>query len=454
MAHTQAPTPKIAVTPAGVWQLAWPSVLTNLLNATVGLTDVKVVGTLGPAAVAAATTGHRLFFALQAVLMGLSIGTTALVARAWGAGDREEAAHVLRSSLSLAALIALGMTLLGVSAASGFASVFGLPEDARGLATTYMRWISVFTCAFAVGMIFFAALRGAGDVRTPLWTGAITNLLNILFLYLLVYGGWGFPKVGIRGAALAGGMAFTTIALLILVLWRAGRLVIAPATPDARHRERVRALLQVGLPAAAEQLVVQSGFIAFTFIVARYFGTVPLAAYGIGVQILSVSFVVGFGFSIAASTLVGQHLGARDPEAAAESGWRAMRLAVVSMSILAALIITFAEPIARLMLDEPEVVRLTTVFIRLLGAVQPLMAIDFALSGALRGAGDTRFPLLSTFCGLICGRVLLAAIFTITHRPVEWVYAALLADYVIKASLLVLRFRSGRWRGALATAKA
>jgi putative MATE family efflux protein len=415
----------------------------------VGLTDVKVVGTLGASAVAAATTGHRLFFALQAVLMGVSVGTSALVARAWGAGDRAEAAQLLRSSLALAAGIALAMTLLGVLIAAPFASVFGLPEAARDLAATYTRWISAFTCVFAVGMVFFAALRGAGDVRTPLWTGAITNLLNMFLLFLLVYGGFGFPKVGIRGAALAGGLAFSAVALLLLVLWRSGRLSIPPAPPDAQHRKRVRALLRVGMPAAAEQLVVQGGFIAFTFIVARYFGTHALAAYGIGVQILSVSFVIGFGFSIAASTLVGQHLGARDPDAAASSGWRAMWLAIFSMSALALVIVSFAEQIARAMLDDPEVVRLTTVLIRVLGAAQPLMAIDFALGGALRGAGDTRFPLLSTFAGLICGRVLLAVIFTLAQCSIEWIYAALLADYVIKSFMLVVRFRSDRWRGAL-----
>ncbi|HET8936117.1 MAG TPA: MATE family efflux transporter [Polyangiales bacterium] len=451
MPHSQADSPKIAVSPprASVWQLAWPSVITNLLQSTVGLTDVKVVGTLGASAVAAATTGHRLFFALQAVLMGVSVGTTALVARSWGAGDRHEASQVLRSSLRLALGLAVGMSLIGVMFAAQFAGMFGLPDDARDLAATYMRWISAFTCVFAIGMMFFAALRGAGQMRTPLWTGAITNLLNILFLYLLVYGGWGFPKVGIRGAALAGGLAFSAVALLLLALWRSGRLGLPLVAADGKDRERVRALLRVGMPAAAEQMVVQGGFIAFTFIVARYFGTHALAAYGIGVQILSLSFVIGFGFSIAASTLVGQHLGARDPVAAAQSGWRAMRLAIASMSVLALLIVGCAEQIARAMLDEPEVVRLTTVFIQLLGAAQPLMAIDYALSGALRGAGDTRFPLLSTFLGLICGRVFLAAVFTVLQRPVEWIYAALLADYSIKAVLLIVRFRSERWRSAM-----
>jgi putative MATE family efflux protein len=357
---------------------------------------------------------------------------------------------MLRSSLVLSVLIALGMSALGLACADPMAGIFGLPTDARELAATYMRWISGFTSVFAVGMVMFAALRGAGDMRTPLWTGAITNLLNVLFLYLLVYGGFGFPKVGIRGAALAGGLAFSFAALVLLLLWRSGKMSIAMLPPDAAHRERVRALLRVGTPAAVEQLIVQSGFIAFTFIVARFYGTQALAAYGIGVQILSVSFVIGFGFSIAASTLVGQHLGAGEQQHAARSGWRAMWLAVACMTVLAVLIVGFAEPIARAMLDEPEVVRLTVVLIQFLGAAQPLMAIDFALSGALRGAGDTRFPLISTFLGLICGRVLLAACFTLAHRPVEWIYGALLADYAIKVCLLVARFRSGRWQHVLA----
>ena len=107
---------------------------------------------------------------------------------------------------------------------------------------------------------------------------------------------------------------------------------------------------------------------------------------------------------------------------------------------------TFARPIARLMIDDPEVVRLTVTFIYLLGVVQPLMAIDFALSGALRGAGDTRFPLLTTFSSLVGGRLLLAFVFSRSGLRVEWVYGALIADYIIKVVLLVGRFRSLRWQ--------
>jgi putative MATE family efflux protein len=224
--------------------------------------------------------------------------------------------------------------------------------------------------------------------------------------------------------------------------------VLGVGPPGSLERDRVRRLVRIGLPAAAEQGVWQAGFILFLFIVSLY-GTAPYAAYNIGVQILSLSFVVGFGFSIAASTLVGQHLGADDPQGATRAGWRAMGIAVGVMLVFGAVIVLRAEPIARLMIDDPEVVRLSVVFIYVLGSVQALMAVEFTLGGALRGAGDTRFPLFTVLCGLFGARVVLAASFAAAGLPVEWVYAALIADYVVKASLLTWRFRSGAWQDAV-----
>jgi putative MATE family efflux protein len=224
--------------------------------------------------------------------------------------------------------------------------------------------------------------------------------------------------------------------------------VLGVGSPGAHSPDRLRRLLHIGYPAGLEQAVWQGGFIAFLWIVALY-GTAPYAAYGIGVTILSFSFVVGFGFSIAASTLVGQHLGARDPEGAARHGWRAMGLSIAAMAALGFTIVAVAESIASFMIDDPEVARLTVVFIYVLGAVQPLMAIEFALGGALRGAGDTRFPLVAVLSGLIGIRIPLAGIFAWQGLAVEWVFAALIADYLVKASLFTARFRSGRWKSVI-----
>jgi len=433
----------------GIWELAWPAILGNLLHSTVGIVDMKIVGSLGPAAVAATGTGNRIFFVLQAVLMAVTAGTTALVARAWGAGDRQEAERVTRASLWLCASVSLLLSVPAFVFADQLAAVFRLEAETVALAATFIRWISPFNVVFAVFFVISAGLRAAGDTRTPLWIGAGTNVVNVFLVYSLVYGEFGFPAMGVAGAALANGLAFSFGAIVTVCLWLGNRLILGVGPPVCLERSRVGRLLRIGYPAGLEQGVWQGGFILFLWIVALY-GTEPYAAYMLGVNILSFSFVVGFGFSIAASTLVGQHLGAGDPDAAARSGWRAMGMSVGVMLVFAAIILLAAEPLARFLIDDDEVVRLTVVFIYVLGSVQALMAIEFSLGGALRGAGDTRFPLITVLSGLFGARILLAGIFAWRGLPVEWIFAALIADYIVKATMLTLRFRSGRWKTVIA----
>ena len=197
---------------------------------------------------------------------------------------------------------------------------------------------------------------------------------------------------------------------------------------------------------------MQGALIVFLWLVAQY-STQAFAAYGVGLSLLNVTMVIGIGFSIAGSALVGQHLGAGDQTNAIACGYRAMRLSMIYMTLCGILVIYFARPLAELLGDDPEVIRLSVVFITILGLVQPLLAIDFALGGALRGAGDTRFPLLSTFCGFVGVRLVLAYLFMTLGLSVEWVFAALIGDYTVKASLLFWRFRSLRWLHNLTTPK-
>ena len=432
----------------GIWQLAWPAIITNLLASMVGFVDTKIVGSLGAPAIAAVTTGNRIFFILQALLMAVTAGTTALVARSWGAGDRDEAERVTRASLTLCVGIALLVSLPALLFSHTLASVFRLEAHTIDLAASFIRWLAPFQLAFAVHFALGSALRAAGDTRTPLAIGALTNVVNVALVYTLVFGKFGMPALGVAGAAIASGIAFTVGALALLLLWWRGGLVLRVGGAGSWERRRVRRILDIGYPAGLEQMVWQGGFLVFLWIVSLY-GTDAYAAYGIGVTILSFSFLVGFGFSIAASTLVGQHLGANDRAGATRSGWRALRLALIVQSAFGLVIVLFAKPLARFMIDDPEVVRLTVVFIYILGSVQPLMAIEYAMGGALRGAGDTRFPLFAVFAGLVGARVTLASLFAWYGLPVEWIFAALIADYIVKAILLTVRFRSGRWQNAV-----
>jgi Na+-driven multidrug efflux pump len=177
------------------------------------------------------------------------------------------------------------------------------------------------------------------------------------------------------------------------------------------------------------------------------YGTAAIAAYNVGAQVLSLSFIPGIGFATAAATLVGQHLGDGSPEAAERAGWRACLGAVASMTAVGLGVIASAEPLARLFTDDPEVLSLTVDFIWILGAVQPLMAIDFAMGGGLRGAGDTLFPMLTIFIGLFIVRLVPAMTAALVFDVgVQVIWCALIGDYALKATLLARRFRRGRWK--------
>ena len=431
-----------------IWDLAWPAIVSNLLFAVIGIISIKIIGSLGSEAIAAVTTGHRIFFGVQAVLMALSAGTTAMVARAWGAENYEEAARVTSASLWLGNLVGVVLTIPCLFFADAIAGMFGLNESTTSSAADFIRMLSIFNIAFAINMVLGAALRAAGDTKTPLWIGAITNIINVVLVYLLVFGLYGFPEMGVTGAALANGLSFTSSAVILLVLWYGKRIRLAVGGKGSLTRARLKQLYQIGYPAGLEQLVFQSGFIGLLLIIA-HFGTAPYAAYGIGVQILSLSMVVGFGFSVAGATLVGQYLGAQQPEMAERQGWKATWFAIGSMMAMSIVIMVFAGDIAAYLINDAQVVYYAVIFIYILGIAQPLMGVEFTLSGCLRGAGDTRYPLLTTMVGLIGVRVGLAALFTYLDFSVEWIFGALLGDYLIKALMLTDRFRSGRWKNKM-----
>ena len=428
----------------GVWTLAWPSIITNIFYATSSIVAIKVVGGLGPDAIAAAVTGQRVTFILQAVLTGVLAGSTALIARNWGAKNKEEAGIFFTRTVQLLVFIAFITSALIWQFAEPLVTFFGLKGDALSLSIEYLKSIAPFYIAFGCGLGLITALRAVGDVKTPMIIGVVMNLFAIFFMLVFVNGWLGFPEYGVRGAAIGNGLSFVIGAILLIVFWIANSLPVKYSSILTLDTSRVKEIFRVGLPAALEQVIFQGGITAFLILVALY-GTEAYAAYGIGVQILSFSFVIGFGFSIAGATLVGQHLGAGDTDQARRAGWGAMRLSIVSMTFFGILITIFAEPLARFMIDNDEVVRLSVIFIWLLGSMQPLMAIEFSLGGALRGAGDTKTPLVITLTCLLFIRVLLALIFYMLDASVEVIFSTLVADYVVKGFLYVGRFKSDKW---------
>ena len=433
-----------------VWGLAWPPIVGNLLFASVGVISIKAVGTLGAEAVAAVGTGQRMVWVFQALLMAVMTGTTALVARAVGSKNMIEAAHVTRLAIGVSIALSLITTLVIVLFAEKFIGIFGLDPVAQELAVTYLTISILFIPFMAIGMVIGAALRAAGDVKTPMYIGIFTNIIAIYLLLGLVNGQYGMPKLGILGAALAMGISFTIGAAIQLYLWLANKLVVPLGKAGAFTKERLRQLITISYPAGIESFVFQFGMLSFFWIVAMY-GTEEVAAYNIGVNILMLSFILGNGFSVAAATLSGQFLGASDPVAAYKSGYQAAGMTMLAMSLSGLLLAFFAEPIAWFFIKDEEVVKFAVIFVWIFAMAQPFMALEFSLGSTLRGAGDTRSPLVITIIGLLVIRVPIAFLLYYLEMPVQWIFATLIIDYFVKGILLITRYRSKRWMKVLKT---
>ena len=311
----------------------------------------------------------------------------------------------------------------------------------------FVRFVMLSIPMSALLFVIGSALRAVGDTRTPLAIGFVVNVINIALNYVLIFGKLGLPALGVRGSGLATTIAFAVGACLTLALLLRGRLVLRlPRHGWQPDFSTIRRVLAVGYPAAAEQFLMQIGFFIYLIFAARY-GTSALAGYFIGVRILALSFLPGFGFAAAAAALVGQNLGSKNPQRAEHSAWMSTGLAVVMMSVCGVVLYLAATPIAKLFVDDQAVVIDSVSFIHALALSQPLMAIDFTLGGALRGAGDTKFPLISVLVAFYGCRLGWAYVVTyVVHASLPWLWAAIFGDYIARSILKSWRLKSGSWK--------
>lgn len=427
--------------------LAWPAIIDNLLHTLTHTADMIMVGQLGASSLAGVGLGGQVIFIFQSFMIAISAGTVAMVARSIGEENAQKARNVLEQSLVFGSCAALAATPLLYAFVDDFLQIYQAEADVIMLSTNYLR-IAVFGTAFIFICLACAqSLRGAGDTRTPLIVSSTINMVNIGLNYLFIFGKGGFPAMGVKGAALGTTLAFIWGASLYFFLLLRNYLKISVSfrgfRPDV---STVKKVLHIGTPAALEQLVIQAGFLVFTVIITS-FGTASIAAHQIGVRIQSFSFMPGFGFSMAATALVGQNLGAGLPEEAEKSGWEACKLAIALMTVGGALLFIFAREIAVVFVSETAVIDKAVIFIRILAFGEPAIAIHFTLAGALRGAGDTKWPLYASTAGLYGLRIPTAIILGyFLGWGVFGAWIAMTAEYFVRSSVIFLRFKKGGWK--------
>jgi len=424
-----------------VMALALPVTVSSLLQRTEGIVAVFLVGGLGAIPIAAVGLGQLLAFIATTLVSGLSVGTNVIVAQLWGARRHRDAGQAARHFLGLSVAVSLLLMTAGLLLNRYAMQLLGAAPDVVALSLPYSTLIFLVIPFTVLLQVMSSILQGTGDTKTPMYAMIVVNLLHVCIAYPLIYGRWGMPSLGVQGAAIAVGLAEA-----VGVCYLAVRCV--PLLHRSAHIrfDFLRTIWQVGAPVSGERIVQQAGILAYTKIVLLY-GTVSYAAHQVGLSIESLSFLPGYGFAIAAATMVGQSIGAGKYTRAKLENWEANRLAIGIMSLMGIVFFFFPYALLRAFTSDASVIELGTLFLKIVALLQIPLALTMVLAGSLRGAGDTHFIMVATSIGMWVVRVPIALIVGVwLHLGVFYVWLAMIADWTLRMVLMLWRYRSERWR--------
>ncbi|HYC01233.1 MAG TPA: MATE family efflux transporter [Candidatus Limnocylindrales bacterium] len=431
-----------------IWALSLPIMMSQVLVSTVGLIDIAMVGRLGAAEVAAVGYATQLHFMSQSALFAVGFACVALMARAIGAGNPARARAALAASLAVALTTASAVAAIILFAPHAVLAWLNAEPSVAELTIPYMRMLFASSLLLAVALTLEHGLRANRDTRTPMRIAVAVTLVKTLLNSVLIFGVLGAPRLGIVGAGIATIVSqVVAVAAFVWVIRRqpAGGPVALGIADFGPGRRYLREVVRVAIPGVGERVVLNLALLDYFALLGGY-GTVAIAAYTVGVRILAFSWIPGTGFGAATATLVGQQLGAGDPDGAERTGWLAARIAFVTAIVLGLAGALAREPLARLFTTDAATVEMLGPFMLMLALAQPMMQVHFTLGGAHRGAGDTWTPLLAATMGNWGFRVPVATLASALSAPLIWVWLALVLDHAARMIFLGIAFARGGWK--------
>ena len=435
-----------------IWRTAWPAALEMVLIMMIGIADVAFVGRLGGAPLAGIALGAEIVFGVLLTLNALGVGATVLAAQYTGAGETEKVNEVAAQTLLIGALIGIIAGFAGYYASPDIIGLFNVEPEVASIAVAYMQIAFTMTpvalCLYMGNSVF----RGTGMTKVPLTIALITNVVNIFLIYVLVFGQWGFPAMGGPGSAMATVISHCLGFILFLAAAIYGRwhVKLDPWQLLKPSRTIIVRILKLGLPSSVEEFLRTFNIVVSSYLLVGL-GTSAFAAHQIAVTVESISFMPGFGFAIAATAVTGQMLGAQKTEEARKAVIRSLGLASLVMGAAAIVFILAPEQIAGLFTTDVELISLAAVAIFIAGFEQLSLATEFVYAGTLRGAGDTRTPMVVSFLGMWLLRLpgLYVAIYVL-HWGLAGVWAVFVMDWTLRALVMYILVRRFDWeRGML-----
>lgn len=431
-----------------VLAFSWPVLTELLLMSMISMASLALVGRLGKEAISIVGLSNQPVLIFMAVFQAFNVGATALVARAVGAEDGERARAIAVQTVIVSCAISVGIALVGVLGAEWIMLGMGAGPDILDAGSHYMRYMAVSFVFQGLPTSVAAILRGAGETEAPMRYNVISNIANIALGWVLIQGGLGISPLGLEGAAVASVCARAVAFVLAM------RALVSPGLVlGLTGRERVvldagilRQVSRVGVSAAGEQLFARLGLLLYTRIVAEL-GTTAVAAHQINLTVSSLAFNGVTALSAAASSFVGRSLGRRAPDEGERYWKEALTQGYVFSLGMGGAYFFFGTHISSLFTQEVEVIALSALVLKVNAIISAPQSVFTVMAGGLRGAGDTRYPMVAALIGSCLLRVSLATFFVFGLKLGllgAW-YAALL-DQCVRAMLIYRRVALGKWK--------
>lgn len=432
-----------------VLKMAWPAVCESFFVALAGMVDSLMVSSMGAAQVAAVGITTQPKFMGLALFFAINVSVSALVARRCGEKNKDAANEILIVAIIFAIIANIIITSLCVGYANEIIRFCGSAEDTHESAVLYYRIIMGGMIFNVLSMVINAAQRGSGNTIIAMRTNITSNIVNMIGNYLLIQGHFGFPKLGIRGAALA--TVFGTVVAFIMSvssLFKKDNFVSLPYIFEKKIKPTfgpLNSIVKLGSSVFIEQILMRVGFMS-TAMMAAYMGTQAMAAHQVGMNILGLTFSFGDGMQVAAVALIGKSLGERDQEKAKKYG-RTCQLIGLCISCMVALVYFLGgEALYRLFFEEEEIIAFGIQIIRVIIVVVMFQISQVIFMGCLRGAGDTAYTAMAS---TISVTVIRTAMSYICGFILGWgmvgIWMGILADQISRFLFASIRFKQGKW---------
>lgn len=423
--------------------IALPTIVDMFVQTLLGFFDLIMVGRLGPEAIASVGLGTAPILTVIPIFFAISVGTTAMVSRAFGARNYEEAKEGMSQSLILGIPAAFIVTFAFVVFGKNILGIISKNQPITE-ALSYLKVISLGIPFLCFNIIFSYGFRSINKAKIPMINNTISIFLNIFLNYIFIF----VLNLGVFGAGIATTMSrgIVTFIFSFLIIYKKN-YCIALTTKDFKiNKDICKRLLKVGLPSAGEQGLFRIGMLIFEAMVINL-GTLQYAAHKIALTAESFSFNLGFGFSVAGTALVGQYLGAKEYQEAKKAGYLNMFLAISVMTAFGFIFMISPKFVISMFTKDQAIVPMASSALRIVSIAQPILAVSMVLSGALRGAGDTRSVLWITSVGMFFVRIPLTYLFLyIFNFGLNGAWLVMILDLTYRGLACLYRFKQGKWR--------